>query len=219
MPQHRLGVALLAGCLLLLAACAPKTAAIKKDHPQSPTAHLALAGYSNPRLAAELVDGLVADRANVVHPDVLDRANAILAEELSSRRRPFASLPAVRQCQDVVSREQGLRSNPASALDHWIKVGRCLPTDLLLVPQILYFRDRMGGSLGVDQPASVVIHFSLIDVKNQRLAGRYVFDETQRSLSENLLDVDKFVKRRGQWITAYDLLREAARAAIRELHL
>jgi hypothetical protein len=57
-----------------------------------------------------------------------------------------------------------------------------------------------------------------VDVKGEALAGRFHFDETQRSLTENLLEAGKFVKRGGKWITAANC-RRGHRKGVEELGL
>lgn len=84
-----------------------------------------------------------------------------------------------------------------------------MPADYLLVPQLLYWREREGNRFSVNNPASVTLELFLVDVRNERLAGRFHFEETQHSLSENILDADKFLSRGAKWIPALELARKA----------
>jgi len=77
---------------------------------------------------------------------------------------------------------------------------------------IYRFEERKGGSAGVEKPAGVAFHAHLMD--GSRALKTMVFDETQRSLSENLLDLPTFVKRGAKWLTAQELAREGIRKAI-----
>lgn len=205
-------------CLVALAAaCAPGP---KARPPLESQVSLAVAGFTNPQHNWELVVGCLPEQCNVVQPENLEHLDAVLTEELIAAKRSYLPLSVTRQCKEIVLREEGsARTAPDAAMSYWIKVGRCIPADYLLLPQLIYYQDRVGGSLGVEKAASVTVYFYLIDAKNQTVAGKYYYDETQKSLSQNLLDADKFFARGGKWVTADDLVREAVRAALKEFRL
>ena len=94
-------------------------------------------------------------------------------------------------------------------------MGRCLPADYLLVPQVLRWKEFEGGG----NPASVVLDLYLIDVKNERLVSRFHFDETQKALTDNLLDIGKYMRRKGEWVNADVLAKEGIEAGLREMGL
>ena len=48
---------------------------------------------------------------------------------------------------------------------------------------------------------------------------RFHFDETQKALTDNLLDLNKFVQRKGEWVEADVLAKEGIEAGLRELGL
>jgi len=54
-------------------------------------------------------------------------------------------------------------------------------------------------------------------VQDGHEVGRQSFEETQQSLSEDPLEIGKIFERRGRWISARDLTREAGRKMIAEL--
>jgi hypothetical protein len=95
----------------------------------------------------------------------------------------------------------------------------CLGVDYLLVPQLLYWQERDGSEVAVREPAAVVLDLFLVDVNAGTIAARYHFDEEQLSLTENMLEADKFVKRKGKWITATELAREGISRGVKELGL
>jgi len=70
---------------------------------------------------------------------------------------------------------------------------------------IYRFRQRVGTSLSVTTPASVAFAMELIRVSDGRAIWSRAFDETQRSLDENLLKLGGFLKRGGGWLTAEEL--------------
>ncbi|MBN2125827.1 MAG: hypothetical protein JW821_16130 [Deltaproteobacteria bacterium] len=87
------------------------------------------------------------------------------------------------------------------------KTGKALGTDLVMVGFIWRFRDRVGGAAGVESPASVAFALHLLSVETGRVIWNAGFNETQQSLSENILDARTFLKRGGRWLTAPELAR------------
>lgn len=81
---------------------------------------------------------------------------------------------------------------------------------------IYKFAERKGGNLAVEKPASVGFHIHLYD-KDNILRRVYVFEETQQALSENVLNIGKFLKRRARWITAGELAEEGIYNALMKL--
>jgi len=86
-----------------------------------------------------------------------------------------------------------------------IQMGKSLEADAVISGTIYRFRQRMGTSLSVTTPASVAFAMELIRVSDGRTLWGRAFDETQRSLDENLLNLGSFLKRGGGWLTAEEL--------------
>jgi hypothetical protein len=57
----------------------------------------------------------------------------------------------------------------------------------------------------VDRPASVGFDVHLIRLRDGKIVWTGKFDETQRPLSENLLKMGSFIRRKGSWLTAEEL--------------
>lgn len=68
----------------------------------------------------------------------------------------------------------------------------------------------------MDKPASVSFHIHLID-KNNALRRVYVFEETQQALSQNILNIRKFLRRRARWLTVSELAEEGVYAGLEAL--
>lgn len=207
--------------LVALAACLLLPACANRKAPRAAArlgGTLAVAAFSQPRHDWELLAGAIPDNAPLVEPKVLHDLDARLDAALAANRK-ISPIPArlTRQCQEIAVFEQ--KGSRTSALRYWLEVGRCMGVDALLAPQLIYLVERDGGEMGVRVPASVILELYLIDVKGQALAGRFHFDETQLSLSENLLDADKFLRRGGKWITAAELAGEGIEQGLGELGL
>ncbi|UCC66862.1 MAG: hypothetical protein JSW32_02680 [Deltaproteobacteria bacterium] len=86
-----------------------------------------------------------------------------------------------------------------------VRMGKQLDVHAVVIGGVYRFEQRQGSALGVEKAASVAFDAHLIRVDDKRVIWSGRFDETQRSLSENLLKVSTFVKGGGQWVTAEKL--------------
>ena len=86
-----------------------------------------------------------------------------------------------------------------------IQLGKELNVDFILVGFLFRFEERIGSSLGVERPASVGFDVHLFRLRDERMVWEGRFDETQRPLSENLLKIGSFFRRKAQWLTAEEL--------------
>ncbi len=92
--------------------------------------------------------------------------------------------------------------NSLASIGEISRAGRRIGVDKLVVGHLFRFRERQGTAYAVKRPASVAFDMTLIDPRTGRVIWKGRFDETQRSLTENLLELDSFVQRGGKWITA-----------------
>ncbi len=209
--------ALIAYLALALFACAPKTFPPALDLEEGV---LAVAGFSQPSQSWEYLSSYRPKHPPRLTPELLADLDEILRGLLADEPGRIILGPnATRQCQEVILARTKAEGKEVSGLRYWLEVGRCVPADYLLVPQILEWRERDGGEWGVNEPASVVLELTLLDVGNQRVVHRYHFEESQRSLSEDLLQARKFFHRGGKWLTTQELLRDGLREGLREMGL
>jgi uncharacterized C2H2 Zn-finger protein len=96
----------------------------------------------------------------------------------------------------------------ADLLDVLKKVGTELEADGIILGYVYRFRERKGFSLSVEKPASVAFEIHLIRVGDGAIVWRGIFDKTQTSLMENLLQIASFYKEGGKWVTAKELATE-----------
>ena len=78
-----------------------------------------------------------------------------------------------------------------------------------LIFSLSRFQERIGDQYSVEDPAALAFEFKLIDTKDGRVtcSGRY--DETQKSLTENILNFPQAMKRGFKWLTVEQLAKEA----------
>lgn len=184
-----------------------------------PEGRLAVAGFTNPRFDWQLMAGYVPQEGRALEKDTLAELDEAMLMVLADHQvTDFVSPKGTRQCQEIVTFETG-SGKKKPALEYWIEVGKCMKTDYLLVPQILYWRERVGDAYTVESPASVVLDFYLIQIAEPNGIVRKHYDETQKSLSEDLGHAEKFFNRDGKWVTAKYLAVEGMDIMLREMGL
>ena len=85
------------------------------------------------------------------------------------------------------------------------KVGKTFGADAVLAGYIYRWRERKGTDYAVDRAASVAFDLHLVRPTDGAVLWRSKFDKTQRSLSENLFDLETFVQGGGRWMTVEKL--------------
>ncbi len=104
-----------------------------------------------------------------------------------------------------------------SHLDQLRSIGRQENADTVLTGYLYVFRDKTGGSYGVEKPAQVAFEMVLIRVDNGRIVWQRSFKETQKSLSEDLTKLGTFFKRGGRWISAHEMGAAALKEMLKTL--
>ncbi|MCA9773643.1 MAG: hypothetical protein KC466_14600 [Myxococcales bacterium] len=190
------------------------------------------------RMALLPVFGVVGAESDSLGCDVCVRRHAGGPNSPQDRRwleeQVYGLLPADTRA-DLVPRDlthaaaEGralLRDGPAPKLKDLVEVGKLLKADSVLAVFVFRFREREGTQYGIHAPASVAFELALIRVgraEGDEGAGeatgatlwRASFDETQESLSENLLKLDRFIENRGQWVEAAVLARYGLRRVMK----
>ena len=83
--------------------------------------------------------------------------------------------------------------------------GSELKADAVLTGHVYCFRERVGYPLSVEKPASVAFGIYLVRTSDGSILWRGIFDRTQQSLFENLLQASSFFKGGGKWVTSEEL--------------
>lgn len=86
-----------------------------------------------------------------------------------------------------------------------IELGKTAQVDAVIVGTIYRFQDRVGKALSVETPSSVAFAIHMVRVSDGQLVWDQHFDETQKSLSENVLQLKRFFTRGIKWQTAEEL--------------
>ena len=202
--------------LASLGACQKRTPAEHTPTIIPQELRVGVAWFAQPTTTSELIAGRLPERQGRINPGLLTDLDSMLARTLSHEsNRQYVTLHAPASAPSMNVHESGSHQG----LQTWLAVGGKADVDLLFVPQIIHWQERDGGEAGVARGAAVKVEFYLIDIAKSRLLKRYIFEEQQIGLTDNLLTVDKFFKRRGRWVSAAELTQEGVRQAIREFGL
>ena len=98
-----------------------------------------------------------------------------------------------------------------------IRLGKELMVDYAMIGILFRFEERIGSSLGVERPASVVFDLHLFRLRDGVKVWDGNMDETQRPLSENLFQVGSFVRRKAKWLTAEELAEVGMEEMLKKL--
>jgi hypothetical protein len=85
------------------------------------------------------------------------------------------------------------------------RIGAALDANVVMGGYVWRYRDRKGGAYAAETTATVGFVLYLIEVSGGKMLWQGEFEETQRSLSENILDAKKFFERGMKWLTADEL--------------
>lgn len=89
--------------------------------------------------------------------------------------------------------------------------------EVVLAGYLYTFEDRRGSDYGVESPASIAIELVMIQVNTGQLIWRKRYDEQQQPLSNNLMAIGRFLKRKGRWVSALEMARQAIDEMMPEL--
>ena len=97
-----------------------------------------------------------------------------------------------------------------------VQVGKELNADAVLVGFVFRYREREGYAYSVNRPASLAFEVHLISLKEDNSIWEGSFDETQKSLSENVLKLYAFLKIGSKWLTADELAEQGVEEVLKK---
>jgi hypothetical protein len=178
---------------------------------------LGQAHFSHPTTTGELLAGYIAEDTPPMEEKILGDLDLLFSDLLTTESaHVFIGPEKSLLCAKTVKAQSPGRQ---AALRHWSAVGRCMGVDLLVVPQVLKWREREGPEYAAIAPAAVIMDTYVIDVKGESLISRSHYDATQSALTSNLLELGAFIKRGGKWVRTHELAGEGMRKAVKELGL
>lgn len=152
-----------------------------------------------------MVEGLLGGyffRAGEVSPRARSEVMTVFCRKLLGLGR-CEVIPLDRSAAAVAGRGPiAFRQDPVGEA---VRLGKQLDVHAVVIGGVYRFEQRQGSALGVERPASVAFDAHLIRIDDKKVIWSGRFDETQRSLSENLLKASTFIKSGGHWVTAEKL--------------
>lgn len=198
---------------LWLAACQPTTPQAALPLPQY---RIGVAPFTQPTQASQLLAGYISETQRLLSTEDFLTLDSTFDSKLRGLGRDFVFL-SPDQARIVLHPDYQGRN---SVLAGWVQQAQAAGVDLILVPQVLNWRERVGGPGGATESAAVSVDFFLIDARGEgQLLQRSHFQAEQETLADNLLNFGSFISRKGRWVSAAELVGEGMDQAIREFGL
>lgn len=140
---------------------------------------------------------------------------AIISRQLYSA---MTQLPNWQIVSDREVREMEPLVPPGSPEARARRLGQLVYADAVISGRLLRFQEREGEAIGAMNPASVAFVLEVWDVKRGDVVWTARFDETQKSLSEDLLSLGQVASRGVRWLRAEELSLEGVKKAVGQLH-
>lgn len=125
------------------------------------------------------------------------RSGAAFADSIL--RQELASHPRVRMVQTDNA------NNLAAAV---AEAGTSSGCGAVMVTSVYKFRQRVGSTMAVDEPASTAFDLRIYDPETRHVLWAADFSETQQTLLSNLFSFGKAQSRGFQWVTVEELLSQ-----------
>lgn len=109
---------------------------------------------------------------------------------------------------DFVHRKVRIDSEKASVAEQLQKTGKALGVDGIVIGYVSCFRERVGYAYSAERPASVTFGIYMIQSSDGDLVWGRIYDKTQQSFSENILQASTFFSRGLKWVTAAELAED-----------
>lgn len=96
------------------------------------------------------------------------------------------------------------------------KAGERLKVNRVIVGYVWSYKRRVGSSMAASSPASVGFTICLIDVSNGKTLWKGSYEESQKSLTDNILKIKGFFERGAKWLMVEDLARYGVKEIIKK---
>jgi TolB-like protein len=130
----------------------------------------------------------------------------------------MAGMPNWQIVSENEVREVGQTLAPSSEAVRLRQIGQGVYADAVLAGRMQRYRERVGDEWGAKSPASVAFVLDLVDVRRGDVIWSVRFDETQKSLSENIFALGDIGQRGVRWLTAEQLTQEGVKKSVAQLH-
>jgi len=205
-------ILLLAVPLWLLAGCASSKAVRPSDVQHGPSGLKRIAVVSFERLTpsdASRSAGMPIGGTVLPACESSDRADAVVQELFLDRLERMATVSVIPPYQNEFLYRKLREDDPRlPGVAKLVRLGKALEADGVAAGYVSCFRERVGYAYSVQRPASVTFGIYLIRVRDGEIVWGGVYDKTQQSFTENLLQASTFFRRGMKWVTAAELAED-----------
>ncbi len=140
-------------------------------------------------------------------PTCRPQGNQIVCGKINSKIGYELALSLAREIAiygkyEVIEPQEASRILPYVGQISIQEMGHRLGVDMIIFGNVNRFHERVGGPMAVQKPASVYFEVSMIDARSGKKVWYAVFDQTQKSFSDDITDVRNFMRGGGKWLTA-----------------
>ncbi|MDR1398011.1 MAG: hypothetical protein LBJ14_09825 [Desulfarculales bacterium] len=137
--------------------------------------------------------------------EIISGARVAMDQILADKLRASSSWALLDQAEAARLLDSHARIQPIRAAA--LAAGRDMGADAVLIGFIYRLSQRVGQALSVESPASAAFDLVLLRVSDGQIIWSNSFDQTQVSLSENLLEIGQYVGRGLYWFTVEEFAR------------
>jgi len=154
--------------------------------------------------------------AEYVPPEITRKMSDILFDKVVAEKdfELVSRNQAIGVYSSIVSSDQNVGMPALQVIQ---EVGKHFNADAVLVGYIYRWKERVGGDYGSESPASVSFDLHLIRPLDGAVLWKSRFEKTQKSLSENILDVGTFLKGGGKWMKVEELAMIGLKKMLEEM--
>ena len=134
-----------------------------------------------------------------VPEDIGDHIAVTLARQLALNGITVSDSAAVQQATPPPGTS---RYDPAMAM----RVAKAVGARLVVMGALTRYTQREGSAWGARTPATVWYQAVLLDAATGNVIDRARFEYTQQPLSQNLLELPRFLQGGGRWVTREEML-------------
>jgi hypothetical protein len=143
-----------------------------------------------------------------VDPQAVDFVRKNIAAGLE-RKGTFHLLPATSRDVEAMVGVAPVAGSRVARIKAIQNAAERMGADAALCTYIYAFRNRVGTAYGIESPTMVSFEVNLVNVATGGVVWRRDFTETQTTLNEDLLQLGKFLQRKGRWVTAEQMAAKA----------
>jgi len=174
--------------------------------------------FANPEDFAHVSEVVSKPASKIKLQAAADAPEAKLEEMFWTRLLTVCKIPLVSPAETGAVYSEIVNSSVKMSFPEALRrLGERLEADVVLVGLLYRYRERRGYDYSVEKPASIYFEVQMYRCRDGVLLWRGVFDKTQTSLMEDVLEVKSFIKERGRWVRVKELAQEGVEQILSRL--